>query len=227
MTFESFSQLNQGGKGIWITNNGQAQITNSDSKCCSESILCESGGTCYIDSSHTSFGLSGLVAKGYSSLPVLSAVTYGSFTTNDNIVNVNSIKGLSIYDTNIGDGSILRAPHQGLRVEFRIDNNPLSSVYLPITIQPYLLGINNYRLLFSNNLPKTIPSGTPVYFYIRSLIRANSHTFESVGSGPYLQKSTPALGGISNSNLEICFDSNDQNINGLVYSSSLNHSHQY
>jgi len=222
MTFESFSQLNQGGKGIWITNNGQAQITNSDSKCCSESILCESGGTCYVDASHTSFGLSGLVAKGYSPLPVLSAITYGSFTSNDNIVNVNSIKGLSIYDTNIGDGSILRAPHQGLKVEFRIDNNPLSSVYLPITIQPYLLGINNYRLLFSNNLPKTIPSGTPVYFYIRSLIRANSHTFESVGSGSFLQRSTPALGGISNSNLEICFDSNDQNFNGLVYSSSLN-----
>ena len=222
MTFESFSQINQGGKGVWITNNGNAQITNSDTKCCSESVLCENGGSCYIEGSHSTYGLSGLVATGYSPTAVLSANTYGTFTSSNNYININSVKGLPIYVTNLGDGSIVRSPYEGLRAEFRIDNNPLSSVYLPIEVEPELLGTDFYKLHFSDNLPKTIPNNTPIYFYIRSTIKANSHTFDSIGSGTFIQKATPALGGIGNSEFEVKFDTINGDPKGLVYSSSLN-----
>jgi hypothetical protein len=71
MVMDSFTQFNEGGKGIHIVNNGYAQLVSTFTICCTEGVMCETGGTCSINTSNCSFGLSGLVATGKSPQPTL------------------------------------------------------------------------------------------------------------------------------------------------------------
>jgi hypothetical protein len=71
MVMDSFTQFNEGGKGIHIVNNGYAQLVSTFTICCTEGVICETGGTCSINTSNCSFGLSGLVATGKSPRPTI------------------------------------------------------------------------------------------------------------------------------------------------------------
>jgi len=92
MVTDSFTQFNEGGKGIHIVNNGYAQLVSTFTICCTEGVICETGGTCSINTSNCSFGLSGLVAKGKSPLPTLVGVLDANI---EGVVNSISIRGLS------------------------------------------------------------------------------------------------------------------------------------
>jgi hypothetical protein len=93
---DSYTQFNEGGKGIHILNNGYAQLVSIFTICCTEGMLCESGGSCSINTSNCSFGLSGLVARGKSPTAVLSG-TLANNPFRGNEVLVNNINGLDIY----------------------------------------------------------------------------------------------------------------------------------
>jgi hypothetical protein len=81
MVMDSFTQFNEGGKGIHITNNGYAQLVSTFTICCTEGVICETGGSCSINTSNCSFGLSGLVATGKSPAPVLYGNLLNDITT--------------------------------------------------------------------------------------------------------------------------------------------------
>jgi hypothetical protein len=81
MVMDSFTQFNEGGKGIHIINNGYAQLVSTFTICCTEGVICETGGTCSINTSNCSFGLSGLVATGKSPNPVLFGNLLNDITT--------------------------------------------------------------------------------------------------------------------------------------------------
>jgi len=89
MVMDSFTQFNEGGKGIHIINNGYAQLVSTFTICCTEGVMVESGGTCSINTSNCSFGLSGLVAKGKSPTPTLigNLLTPITRTTNQIVVH--------------------------------------------------------------------------------------------------------------------------------------------
>ena len=63
--FDAFTQLNQGGIGIHITNNGYAQLVSVFTIFCGTSVIVENGGICSITNSNANFGDYCLVAKGY------------------------------------------------------------------------------------------------------------------------------------------------------------------
>lgn len=84
MVMDSFTQFNEGGKGIHIINNGYAQLVSTFTICCTEGIMCETGGTCSINTSNCSFGLSGLVATGKSPAPTLVGKLKNSVATSTN-----------------------------------------------------------------------------------------------------------------------------------------------
>jgi hypothetical protein len=92
MVTDSFTQFNEGGKGIHIVNNGYAQLVSTFTICCTEGVICETGGTCSINTSNCSFGLSGLVATGKSPLPTLVGVLADDIS---GITDTIAIKGLS------------------------------------------------------------------------------------------------------------------------------------
>lgn len=66
MVMDSFTQFNEGGAGIYITNNGYAQLVSTFTICCTDAIKVDNGGTCSINTSNCSFGNRGLVALGKS-----------------------------------------------------------------------------------------------------------------------------------------------------------------
>ena len=68
MVVDAYTQYNQGGVGIAITNNGYAQLVSVFTICCDKSITAYKGGQCSLTNSNTSFGTLGLVADGVSDL---------------------------------------------------------------------------------------------------------------------------------------------------------------
>jgi hypothetical protein len=81
MVIDSFTQVNQGGKGIYLLNHGYAQFVSTFTVATEQGIVCEAGATCSISTSNSTFGLSGLVARGMSYRPVL----FGKFVIPDTL----------------------------------------------------------------------------------------------------------------------------------------------
>jgi len=65
--YDAFTQLPQGGKGIYITNNGYAQLVSVFTIFCSVAVQVDNGGIASITNSNSNFGDLCLVAKGYGS----------------------------------------------------------------------------------------------------------------------------------------------------------------
>ena len=64
MSVDSFTQYNQGGIGVSITNGAYAQLVSIFTICCDEAIVTATGGQCDLTNSNASFGNKGLVARG-------------------------------------------------------------------------------------------------------------------------------------------------------------------
>jgi hypothetical protein len=65
MVYDAYTQVNQGGKGVHITNNGYAQLVSVFTIFCSTAVLVENGGIASITNSNSNFGDQCLVAKGF------------------------------------------------------------------------------------------------------------------------------------------------------------------
>jgi hypothetical protein len=66
MVLDAFTQFNQGGPGIHITNQGYAQLVSIFTICTNIGTWVQNGGTCSISNSNTSFGIIGILAEGIS-----------------------------------------------------------------------------------------------------------------------------------------------------------------
>ena len=74
MNVDSYTQYNQGGIGITISNNGYAQIVSVFTICNSEAVTAISGGQCDVNNSNASFGTRALVASGVGTVSQTGAV---------------------------------------------------------------------------------------------------------------------------------------------------------
>lgn len=75
MVLDSYTQFNQGGIGVSITNSGYAQLVSLFTICDEIAVYCGSGGACDLTNSNSSFGTYGLVADGLSPLQYAGIVT--------------------------------------------------------------------------------------------------------------------------------------------------------
>ena len=64
MVVDSYTQYNQGGIGVTISNDGYAQLVSIFTVCDEAAITCVSGGQCDVNNSNASFGTYGLIASG-------------------------------------------------------------------------------------------------------------------------------------------------------------------
>lgn len=232
MVLDSYTQFNEGGRGIEIINNGYAQLVSIFTICCTEGMICLSGGSCSISNSNCSFGLSGLVASGKSPTPVLTGTLVGfvpnpedPFVTTTLIVS--GVEGTIIFPDSDYYPALLNTPGIGLdtrKIAYTpydnliFDLNNGTELYTingsPLSSNPGTFTINTIERINNN----TIIPGSKVQFYIRSTIYASSHTFEFVGTGTKLRNAVPALGGISTPETEVIF-----NEGGAVFYTSTNH----
>lgn len=171
MVTDSYTQVNQGGLGIHILNEGYAQLVSVFTICCSTGILCESGGTCSVTNSNTSFGDFGLVADG-SIVSSNSGLTDG-VDQSGFLINLKNLSSKPTVNQNISfDGGVTR---------------------LPIwEVTPLIAGTCTVRL--GVEILNPLPDNTSCTFYTPSVISASGHTFEYVGTGTTLATALPQTG---------------------------------
>jgi hypothetical protein len=174
MVVDSYTQFNQGGKGIHIINQGYAQLVSVFTICCSVGIQCQSGGQCSVSNSNNSFGDFALWAEGQS--PELYSGTLAAIDVSNGTFLIEDLEQRpAVNDSFRFDGF----PDKWYTVKFA---TPLD---------------NGQSIISFDELSEDAPNiGTITRFYQPSLISASSQTFEYVGTGTNLLTATPRLGGV-------------------------------
>jgi len=173
MVSGEYTQVNRGGIGIHILNQGYSQLVGIYTIFTDIGILCESGGFCSLIGSDTSFGNYGLKASGTS--PLLYSGTTSEILVNDTGA---TISGLS------------HTPYVNNTVTF--DNG--TTYYTVETVTPISGGSST--ITFTENVATPVSAGTTAKFYQPSRITASGHTFEYCGTGIDPVLALPQSGGI-------------------------------
>lgn len=106
MVLDSYTQYNQGGIGVSITNEGYAQLVSLFTICDDIAVFCGSGAACDLTNSNSSFGNYGLIADGVGPLKYTGIVTSvgaenaDTFVLNLNVPTLNIVNAL--YDNTTG-----------------------------------------------------------------------------------------------------------------------------
>jgi hypothetical protein len=104
MNVDAFTQYNQGGVGVAVTNQGYAQLVSVFTICCQDAITCHTGGQADVANSNCSFGTFGLVSDGKSPLQYTGVVTSAGAAGQDNVtinigVTTSTISGVAYTHT--------------------------------------------------------------------------------------------------------------------------------
>ena len=91
MVLDSYTQYNQGGIGVSITNEGYAQLVSLFTICNDVAVYCGSGSACDLTNSNSSFGNYGLVGDGVGPSKYTGIVTsYASANSDTFVLNLNT-----------------------------------------------------------------------------------------------------------------------------------------
>jgi hypothetical protein len=115
MVCDSFTQYNENGIGVSITNNGYAQLVSIFTINCDIGIYCDSGGSCDLTNSNSSFGNYGLYAVGIGSTEFTGTV--GTYPPNRGQTGVDAGSDIVTFE-NVGNS---RRPYDGQTLFFKID----------------------------------------------------------------------------------------------------------
>jgi len=111
MVCDSFTQYNEAGIGVSISNNGYAQLVSIFTIGCEIGIGVSSGGQCDLTNSNSSFGIKGLVADGYGDIEFTGTTSGTSDAQSDTIISTNTKDS----------GNNIRIPFDGQGVYFELD----------------------------------------------------------------------------------------------------------
>lgn len=106
MVVDSYTQYNQGGIGVSITNEGYAQLVSIFTICDEIAIFCGSGSVCDLTNSNSSFGTFGLVSDGVGPRKYTGIITTAASADSDTFVLDLNVPTLNVsnatYDNNVG-----------------------------------------------------------------------------------------------------------------------------
>ena len=186
-----FTQVNSGGTGIHVLNDGYTQLVSIYGIFCDTAFLAESGGTASMGNCNVNFGNKGLVANGKGKLAMSATVDVTSaeaaFTMNLNSVTANSTLGITAT-----------IPYAGLIM--KIDGDAAENYYSVVEATPLSGGVTT--VTFQQTIANSFSNGTSVSFYQQSQLRASAQTFEYVGAGTSIN-ALPKLGGVANAAAQI------------------------
>ena len=95
MVLDAYTQYNQGGIGVSITNFGYAQLVSLFTICCDTAVTCDSGGVCDLNNSNCSFGNFALVSNGATPLQYTGEVVVAPTGENVSSLEINVGAGAS------------------------------------------------------------------------------------------------------------------------------------
>ena len=111
MVCDSFTQYNEAGIGVSITNNGYAQLVSIFTINCDKAIYCDTGGQCDLTNSNSSFGNYGLYAVG------LGRTEFTGFVNTSTSEEADKIVFKTVKDTALN----VRRPYDGQALWFKIN----------------------------------------------------------------------------------------------------------
>ena len=120
MVCDSFTQYNEAGIGVSITNNGYAQLVSIFTINCDTAIYVDTGGQCDLTNSNSSFGNFGLVAVGLGATEFTGYVIRDTASQNTD-GKLNDRVGLT--STFLVNTSTPRRPYDGQALWFKINLN--------------------------------------------------------------------------------------------------------
>jgi hypothetical protein len=191
MISAQFTQVNSGGIGVHVLNDGYSQLVSMYSIFCDIGFLAESGGTASMGNCNVNFGNKGLVANGKGKLAMTATIAN---TSNAQFYTVD----LNNITANTDLGVTATIPYTGLIMIIDTDE---PGAYYPVSSATSLIG-GNTTVTFANPVASSFVEGTNVSFYQQSQLRASGQTFEYVGSGTNIT-ALPKLGGVANSQNQI------------------------
>ena len=111
MVCDSFTQYNEAGIGVSLTNRGYAQLVSIFTISCEKAIYADTGGQCDLTNSNSSFGIFGLYADGVSGTEYTGVVTTTALAEQD-----------SFLMADVKDSSNnFRKPFDGQAAFFKVD----------------------------------------------------------------------------------------------------------
>ena len=120
MVVDSYTQYNQGGIGVSITNEGYAQLVSIFTICDDIAIFCGSGSACDLTNSNSSFGNFGLVADGVGPKKYTGIITASAAANSDTFVLDLNVPTLGIqtavYNNTVGIITITTTTNHNLNV---------------------------------------------------------------------------------------------------------------
>ena len=147
MVCDSFTQYNENGIGVSITNDGYAQLVSIFTINCDIGIFCGSGGQCDLTNSNSSFGNFGLVAVGLGSTQFTGIVSNtnaaGDLLDSTNADQQDTVTCADVFD-NIGNP---RRPFDGQSLFFKINLDNYPDVQGTGTLTTPLRSIESIKLL--------------------------------------------------------------------------------
>jgi hypothetical protein len=159
MVCDSFTQYNENGIGVSITNNGYAQLVSIFTINCDIAIYAASGGSCDLTNSNSSFGNFGLVAVGLGSTEFTGIVSTYPPTRTQPGVDAGSD---TVTFANVKDVfNNVRRPYDGQALFFKInlDNYPDaqgSGILQQPMVQVQSITVTNGGSGFSAASPPTV-----------------------------------------------------------------------
>ena len=208
MVSAQFTQINVGGIGFHVLNDGYAQLVSMFGIFCDTAFLAESGGTASMGNCNVNFGNRGLVADGKGALIMSANVSVNTaitdFTLNLNNISVNTDPYMSVS---------ANVPYIGLIGYFEGDTTGTYYVVVSSTVPQ----AGNTIVTLKNSLDNVFTTNTRILFYQQTQLRASGQTFEFVGAGTTLTSALPRNGGIPNNEAQIV-RTND----GAVFCTSTN-----
>lgn len=203
MVLDSYTQYNQGGIGVSITNEGYAQLVSLFTICNDIAVYCGSGGACDLTNSNSSFGNYGLVADGVSPLKYTGSITQVAEINSDTFVLDLStpIKNVltAVYDNVVGVMTITTSTNHNF------------SVGMGVSVS----GLNFNTLSGSVVLPNPSYAGV---FEVQSVPSANQF---SINIGTSTLTHTYSSSGTSKINIVRPFDGQAVYFNELFYTVKL------
>ena len=152
MVCDAYTQYNEAGIGVSITNNGYAQLVSIFTIGCDVGISVASGGQCDLTNSNSSFGNIGLKADGFGDIEFTGSTNTETEAQTDTIVSIN---------TKDSSGAV-RVPFDGQGVYFHLDMSNYEESPSNAVITAPLQLIRGLKVINGGNPGEYLPTSPPV-----------------------------------------------------------------
>ena len=216
MVADSYTHVGLNGPGILVTNNGYAQCTSSYAFFNKYHIKALNGGQANLAASTTDFGAEALVADGKSTTAIFTSNVDGDKADNSTTFNIDApTTGTGWF------GSAMR-PGSNMLVTVNSVTYPVLSASANGSGWTVTVSRPNPNKRSENlGLNGAITDGSPVSFFLRSMIASSGHTMEYVGSGTNYN-ALPENGGVPNDAKQVV-ESND----GKIWTATTDHNGKF